>query len=428
MEMESCKLFIGGISWETTEDRLREYFQSFGEVLEAVIMKDRATGRARGFGFLVFSDPSVAERVVLLRHVIDGKLVEAKKAVPRDDHVVLNKSNNTSLQGSPGPARSKKIFVGGLASTVTEAEFKKYFAQFGVITDVVVMYDHRTQRPRGFGFISYESEEAVDKVLQRTFHELNGKMVEVKLAVPKEMALNPIRNQMNVNSFGSGSRISALLMNEYTQGFSPSPISGYGVKPEVRYSPGLVGNRGGFSPFGHGYGIELNFEPDQSQNFGSGSSAGFGRPFSPGYAASLGRYGGQIESGGAGNGSVLNAATKNHLWGNGVGGPSYMSNSPISRSSFNGNAGMSSLGSIGDKWGRNSYRGEGGGLGLEAMRGGHVGGYSSGSSSLETDSLYSDSAWLSMPAKAEERMGAFDFMSRGPAGYINRQPNGGIAA
>lgn len=75
MEMESCKLFIGGISWETSEDRLREYFQSFGEVLEAVIMKDRATGRARGFGFVVFADPNVAERVVLLKHIIDGKIV-----------------------------------------------------------------------------------------------------------------------------------------------------------------------------------------------------------------------------------------------------------------------------------------------------------------------------------------------------------------
>ncbi|CAF1736481.1 BnaC09g20300D [Brassica napus] len=419
MEMESsCKLFIGGISWETTEDRLREYFQSFGEVLEAVIMKDRATGRARGFGFLVFADPTVAERVVLIRHVIDGKIVEAKKAVPRDDHVVLNRSSS-SLQGSPGPATSKKIFVGGLASSVTEAEFKKYFAQFGTITDVVVMYDHRTQRPRGFGFISFESEEAVDRVLQRTFHELNGKMVEVKLAVPKEMALNPIRNQMNVNSFGS-SRISALLMNEYTQGFSQSPISGYGVQPEVRYSPGVGGNRGGFSPFGHGFGIELNFEPG---HYGSGSNAGFGRPFSPGYAASQGRYGSQIESG-----------VRNNLWGNGGGLGGYMSNSPISRSSFNGNSGMSSLGSIGDNWGgaaraRSGYRSEGGGLGLDAMRGVHVGGYSSGSSSLETESLYSDSAWLSPPAKSEERlgMGAFDFVSKGPAaGYINRQPNGDV--
>ncbi|CDY41059.1 BnaA09g18380D [Brassica napus] len=427
MEMESsCKLFIGGISWETSEDRLREYFQSFGEVLEAVIMKDRATGRARGFGFLVFADPNVAERVVLIRHVIDGKIVEAKKAVPRDDHVVLNRSNS-SLQGSPGPATSKKIFVGGLASSVTEAEFKMYFAQFGTITDVVVMYDHRTQRPRGFGFVSFESEEAVDRVLQRTFHELNGKMVEVKLAVPKEMALNPIRNPMNVNSFGS-SRISALLMNEYTQGFSQSPISGYGVQPEVRYSPGVGGNRGGFSPFGHGFGIELNFEPGQTQNYGSGPNAGFGRPFSPGYAASQGRYGSQIESGGG-------ASVRNNLWGNGGGLGGYMSNSPISRSSFNGNSGMSSLGSIGDNWGgaaraRSGYRSEGGGLGLDAMRGVHVGGYSSGSSSLETDSLYSDSAWLSLPAKAEERlgMGAFDFMSKGPAGYINTQPNGGIAA
>ncbi|CAH8388802.1 unnamed protein product [Eruca vesicaria subsp. sativa] len=422
MDMESCKLFIGGISWETTEDCLREYFQSFGEVLEAVIMKDRATGRARGFGFLVFADPNVAERVLLLRHVIDGKLVEAKKAVPRDDH-----KSNSSLQGSPpGPANSKKIFVGGLASSVTEAEFKNYFAQFGVITDVVVMYDHRTQRPRGFGFISYESEDAVDRVLQRAFHELNGKMVEVKLAVPKD----PIRNQMNVNGFGIGSgRISALMMNEYTHGFSSSPVSGFGVKPEVRYSPG-VGNRGGFSPFGHGFGIDLNFEQEQIQNYGSGSSAGFGRPFSPGYTPSLNRYSSQIETGG----SVLNTATKNHVWGNG-GGLGYMSNSPISRSSFSGNSGTSSLGSIGDNWGgaaraRNSYRSEGGGVGLEAMRGVHVGGYSNGLNSLEADSLYSDSAWLSLPAKADERMGrgAFDFMSRGPAGYINRQPNGGIAA
>lgn len=73
--MEPGKLFIGGISWDTTEDRLREYFQSFGDVVEAVIMKDRATGRARGFGFIVFADPTVAERVVAEKHVIDSRFV-----------------------------------------------------------------------------------------------------------------------------------------------------------------------------------------------------------------------------------------------------------------------------------------------------------------------------------------------------------------
>ncbi|KAL7254651.1 hypothetical protein ACSBR1_008912 [Camellia fascicularis] len=75
MEMEPGKLFIGGISWDTNEDRLREYFQTFGEVVEAVIMKDRNTGRARGFGFVVFANPSVAERVVREKHIIDGRTV-----------------------------------------------------------------------------------------------------------------------------------------------------------------------------------------------------------------------------------------------------------------------------------------------------------------------------------------------------------------
>ena len=73
--MEHGKLFIGGISWDTNEERLKEYFESFGEVIEAVIMKDRTTGRARGFGFVVFLDPAVAERVVKEKHVIDGRTV-----------------------------------------------------------------------------------------------------------------------------------------------------------------------------------------------------------------------------------------------------------------------------------------------------------------------------------------------------------------
>lgn len=82
MESDLGKLFIGGISWDTNEDRLREYFKTFGEVVEAVIMKDRQTGRARGFGFIVFADPSVAERVVMEKHTIDGRTVSIPIEIP----------------------------------------------------------------------------------------------------------------------------------------------------------------------------------------------------------------------------------------------------------------------------------------------------------------------------------------------------------
>lgn len=75
MESDFGKLFIGGISWDTDEARLKEYFSGYGEVIEAVIMRDRITGRARGFGFIVFADPAVAERVVMEKHMIDGRTV-----------------------------------------------------------------------------------------------------------------------------------------------------------------------------------------------------------------------------------------------------------------------------------------------------------------------------------------------------------------
>ncbi len=75
MDSDQGKLFIGGISWETTEEKLRDYFKAYGEVTETVIMKDRATGRARGFGFVIFADPAVADRVVNEKHTIDGRTV-----------------------------------------------------------------------------------------------------------------------------------------------------------------------------------------------------------------------------------------------------------------------------------------------------------------------------------------------------------------
>lgn len=373
--MEHGKLFIGGISWDTNEERLKEYFESFGEVIEAVIMKDRTTGRARGFGFVVFLDPAVAERVVKEKHVIDGRTVEAKKAVPRDDQQILNSRSTGSIQGSPGPIRTKKIFVGGLASSVTESDFKTYFDQFGIITDVVVMYDHNTQRPRGFGFITYESEESVDKALLRTFHELNGKMVEVKRAVPKESSPSPNRNQ--ISGFNHGlSRVNSFL-NAYTQGYNPN----FGARMDGRFSPVSV-NRTGYPPFSpSNYNMGLNSDSLLGMNFSGngngnfGSNLGYGRVMSPMYGANSNRYADPIGygmgGGGAGNGggnaSGLNS-TSHNLWGNG--NQNFTASSPSLSNFLTPGNGSGGLGAI---WGNsNTSQGNGGVIG--GGNGGLIGG------------------------------------------------------
>ncbi|KAF6173081.1 hypothetical protein GIB67_021662 [Kingdonia uniflora] len=168
METDRGKLFIGGISWDTNEERLKDISRIMGSC--GSCDHERSDHWSCPWIWICHLCRSCHRGEVLMdKHVIDGRTVEAKKAVPREDQHILNRSSITSIQGSPGPARTKKIFVGGLASTVTESDFKMYFDQFGMITDVVVMYDHNTQRPRGFGFITFDSEEAVEKYCLKPF-------------------------------------------------------------------------------------------------------------------------------------------------------------------------------------------------------------------------------------------------------------------
>lgn len=54
------KVFVGGLAWETPKEALREHFEKFGEILEAVIISDKLTGRSKGYGFVSpFPTPSV---------------------------------------------------------------------------------------------------------------------------------------------------------------------------------------------------------------------------------------------------------------------------------------------------------------------------------------------------------------------------------
>lgn len=172
-----AKLFLGGLSWNTTEEKLREHFGRYGEIVEAVVMRDRQTGRPRGFGFVTFTAPDAADRVVQDVHVIDGRQIDAKKSVPQE------------LK-----PKARKVFVGGLAPETTEKEFREYFGQFGTVVDAQIMQDHMSGRSRGFGFITFDRDESAEAVFQAgAMHDLGGKRVEVKPGPPATACHTPCR-------------------------------------------------------------------------------------------------------------------------------------------------------------------------------------------------------------------------------------------
>lgn len=178
-----------------------------------------------------------------------------KKAIPRSEQEQREQQHSRGLSRnsrtnsrSNGQFSTKKIFVGGLSASLTEEEFKSYFERFGRITDVVVMHDNVTHKPRGFGFITFNSEDAVEQVMQKNFHELCGKLVEVKRAVPKDGSGSSSRNH-SYNGSGICSSFESYQHIIYPP-VSPSyrvfpsygPVVGYESVAGYPYQAGFIGS------------------------------------------------------------------------------------------------------------------------------------------------------------------------------------------
>ncbi|KAL4075479.1 hypothetical protein J3A83DRAFT_1978314 [Scleroderma citrinum] len=145
---------------------LRNYFSQFGKVDACTIMRD-AAGRSRCFAFLTFEDPASVNAVMVREHFLDGKIIDPKRAIPRQEH-----------------QRATKLFIGGLPGSVTSESMRDFFSQFGKVIDSTVMLDRETGRSKGFGFVSFEDTD-VTPFLGFGKLEIDGKLIDVKLAQPR---------------------------------------------------------------------------------------------------------------------------------------------------------------------------------------------------------------------------------------------------
>jgi len=262
---DSCKMFVGALSWDTDEIKLKDYFSQFGAVKDCNIKKDMNTGKSRGFGFILFEDQSTVSKVLANRnHILDGKKIDPKKA---------------KSQGQEGG----KLFVGGLKSDTSEDTIRDYFSKFGVIEAIERPRDHDTQRAKGFCFITFSDAKNVRDVIQSSqFHTIDGRQCECKDGVAKSKFKQQQQDQQQQDNSGYGG-YGSYGNNQYP-GYNTSGYGGYGYG----YGYGQAS--------GQGYGDQSAAQGgDQSNNGYNGYNSSY-----PGY----GGYGGYGAAANAGYGNT----------------------------------------------------------------------------------------------------------------------------
>lgn len=121
---QAKKIFVGGLSTLTNEDSLKAYFENFGKVDKVQIMKDKTSGRSRGFGFIIFEKSEAVDVVIdYPQHILHGKAVDCKRSFPKEGKELMQPVTTTT------PTMSSKSINMGKESNPNSNHFNQQYFQ-----------------------------------------------------------------------------------------------------------------------------------------------------------------------------------------------------------------------------------------------------------------------------------------------------------
>ncbi|XP_050396065.1 TAR DNA-binding protein 43 isoform X1 [Patella vulgata] len=229
LDQTKCSdLIVLGLPWKTTEDDMRKYFSTFGELILVQVKRDPKTGQSKGFGFVRFSDYEAQKKCISQRHLIDGRWCDV--TIPN------------SKEGSQH-LMNRKIFIGRCSEDISAEDLRNYFSKFGEVVDVFI------PKPfRAFAFCTF-ADPAVAQNMYGEDHIIKGTSVHVSSAAPKNFD-KPDRRGGGSSGGGGGSGGYISSPSSYSSsysgqgGFSPASThprpGGDMIKPEPNQLPNNV--------------------------------------------------------------------------------------------------------------------------------------------------------------------------------------------
>ncbi|XP_043696864.1 UBP1-associated protein 2B-like [Telopea speciosissima] len=166
------KIFVHGLGWDTTRETLISAFKSYGEIEDLNVVMDRATGKAKGYGFVIFKTRAAAN-----------------KALKQPQKKINNRVTQCQLASiGPAPAvqnydtTGRKIYVSNVHSDADAEKLRTFFAKFGEIETGPMGFDSSTGKSRGFALFVYKTQEGAKKVLEEPYKMFEGHQLHCQKA------------------------------------------------------------------------------------------------------------------------------------------------------------------------------------------------------------------------------------------------------
>ncbi len=229
---DNYNVYVGSLSWATTESMLKRFAEEFGPVRAVTIMYDPLKKKSLGYGFVTFETCVAAQKMLCSpfkqldgRHLsvqlFNSRLATSAMYMHMQKVTQLGTSGtstlanpatpsspSTSSSASPkaapafadyntrvrnfAPQRSddpRKIWVGRLPVTASEAMLKRTFSKFGKVTETTLVKDKFTNLPRGFGFVTFDKERSAESCIDSNQDiVVDGKSVMVYKVVRNAVA------------------------------------------------------------------------------------------------------------------------------------------------------------------------------------------------------------------------------------------------
>jgi nucleolin len=196
---EENKLYIGNLSWETTDETLSAKFANY-DVKDCAVVIDRMNGRSRGFAFVTVGNAEAMNNAIqaLDGADIDGREIRVSQAQarearsereprerrePRGDRPMGGRGGREGGRGRPMDNDNRRVYFGNLSWGMDHLDLQDLCAEFGTVDDSRLITDRETGRSRGFGFVTMSSEDEAQMVVnQLNGQDVDGRVLRVNIA------------------------------------------------------------------------------------------------------------------------------------------------------------------------------------------------------------------------------------------------------